>query len=137
MSSFTLTTEQDVCSGVAGAEASSCQPPVIHKKVGDTVELSSCSSAEDVDGGRWRHDYTRITDTPAGHFEGRLDLNPTNFSLTLSQLTVSDSGQFKFISNYKSGGQRATIIVRLQVHGETGPQLWRRMENTFKKKKNQ
>lgn len=127
MCSFTLTRENYVCSRVSDAEASACQPPVIQKEVGDAVELSSCSSAEGVDRAKWTHGGNRIADTSvnisAHQFEGRLYFNPTNFSLTLSELTVQDSGEFQFISVDEHYRQRETIIVRLQVHGETRPRL--------------
>ncbi|XP_075884021.1 SLAM family member 9-like isoform X1 [Nelusetta ayraudi] len=102
--------------GLQDAEASACQP-VIHREVGDAVEFSSCSSAEGISRARWMHGNTRITDVIADQFEGRLYFNPTDFSLTLSDLTVQDSGKFTFLSNDKQRGQqRETITVTLQVH---------------------
>lgn len=122
--SFTLTNEKHVCSHVSDAEASACQPPVIHKEVGDAVEFSSCSSAEGISRKKWLHGNTRITDVTEEQFKGRLYFNPTNLSLTLSDLTVQDSGEFQFLSFDEHSRQRETTVVTLQVHGETRPQLY-------------
>lgn len=132
--SFTLTTEKHLCSHVSDAEVSACQPPVIRKKVGDVVELSSCSSAEEADRAKWLHESKRVTDNIAEeHFKGRQFYNPTNLSLTLRDLTVQDSGVYQFISfRKKEKVQRKTIIVTLQVHGETKTSVvYVKKENTF------
>nr|XP_046236209.1 SLAM family member 8-like isoform X1 [Scatophagus argus] len=103
----------------AYVEASSCQR-VIHKKVGDTVELPSCSPREGVSAAVWRYGESRIADKDYNisgkQFQGRLFLNPTNFSLTLRELMASDSGNFSFISTDKDGKQRETFTVTLHVH---------------------
>ncbi|XP_076580532.1 uncharacterized protein LOC143316770 isoform X3 [Chaetodon auriga] len=102
-------------------EASSCQR-VIHKKVGDTVELSSCSSTEGVTEAVWKYGRVIIADknkhVSEKQFTGRLYLNPTNLSLTVSRLTLQDSGNFSFVSEAVDQRQRPTVIISLQVHVE-------------------
>ncbi|XP_037614164.1 signaling lymphocytic activation molecule-like [Sebastes umbrosus] len=100
-------------------EASRCQH-VIHKKVGDTVEFSSCLSTEGVTMALWEYGGFIIADKDgdvAGkhQFTGRLDVNPTNFSLTVRRLTLQDSGDFKFVSE-ANDKQRDTVTITLQVH---------------------
>lgn len=118
---LTVTIQQDVCSHVSDAEASGC-PRVIHKKVGDTVELSSCSSTEGITVAKWKYGEQMIAikdiNISAKQFHDRLYFNPTNFSLTLRNLTVQDSGDFLFTS-LKGKVQPDTVRVNLQVHGET------------------
>lgn len=118
---LTVTIQQDVCSHVSDAGASDC-PRVIHKKVGDTVELPSCSSTEGITRAKWRYGGENIAvkdiNISAKQFQGRLYFNPTNFSLTLTNLTVQDSGEFDFASR-KEKVQLDTVIVNLHVHGET------------------
>lgn len=102
------------------AEASGCQR-VIHKKVGDTVELSSCSPTEGVIIASWRYEKILIAEKDLNfsteQFEDRLYLNPTNFSLTVRDLTLQDSGNFSFSSGVRI--QSKPVIVTLQVHGKT------------------
>ncbi|XP_076581724.1 uncharacterized protein LOC143317454 [Chaetodon auriga] len=101
-------------------EASRCQR-VIHKKVGDTVELSSCSSTEGVTDAKWKYGRVIIAEKnkpiSEKQFTGRLYLNPTNLSLTVRRLTRQDSGEFVFVSE-AGGEQRPTVSVSLQVHVE-------------------
>lgn len=106
---------------VSDVEASSCQREV-HKKVGDTVEFSSCLPTEWVSLARWRYRGLNIADkdkevSEKHQFTGRLDLNPTDFSLTVRKLTLQDSGDFSFISEVNDT-QRKTVIITLQVHGK-------------------
>nr|XP_046236213.1 uncharacterized protein LOC124054366 [Scatophagus argus] len=106
----------------AYVDASSCQR-VIHKKVGDTVELPSCSPSEGVSIAVWSYGETKIADkdhnVSGKQFQGRLFLNPTNFSLTLRELMASDSGNFSFESADKDGKQRETFTVSLHVHAKS------------------
>ncbi|KAF3837238.1 hypothetical protein F7725_004702, partial [Dissostichus mawsoni] len=48
-------------------------------------------------------------------FDGRLEFNKDNFSLTLRGLTLTDSGEYSFIS-VKETVQRPTVIITLYVH---------------------
>ncbi|TDG99650.1 hypothetical protein EPR50_G00195950 [Perca flavescens] len=104
--------------GVYDVEASSCQR-VIHKKVGDTVEFSSCLPTEGVTMARWKYKGSIIADkdpvSGEHQFKGRLDLNPTNFSLTVRRLTLKDSGDFSFLSEV-GDSQRETVPFTLKVH---------------------
>ncbi|XP_068584314.1 SLAM family member 9-like [Cebidichthys violaceus] len=100
-------------------EASSCEHN-IHKKVGDTVELSSCLPAEGVTVAQWKHGEFIIIDKDVNvsrehQFKGRLELNPASFNLTVRGLTVQDSGDFSFISEANEV-QRPTTTITLQVH---------------------
>ncbi|XP_068612205.1 SLAM family member 5 [Brachionichthys hirsutus] len=101
-------------------EASSCQT-VVHKKVGDAVQLSPCASTEGVLVARWKYEDQMIADIDAKisekRFESRLYLNPTNFTLTVRSLTLQDSGHFTFISGGgENNQQRPTDVITLQVH---------------------
>ncbi|XP_034532553.1 CD48 antigen [Notolabrus celidotus] len=101
-------------------EAHSCQD-VIHKKVGDTVELSSCLPPEDVIAAIWRFKYSQIAKKNAnvdeGQFKGRLELHRSNWSLTVKDLTVQDSGEYSFVSEVEnSSSQRPTVRITLQVY---------------------
>uniref|UniRef100_A0A8C4E3N1 Ig-like domain-containing protein n=1 Tax=Dicentrarchus labrax TaxID=13489 RepID=A0A8C4E3N1_DICLA len=102
-----------------GNLTSSCQRVIIHKKVGDTVEFSSCSPTEGVTTANWKYGGLDITDndkiSPQNQFQGRLELNPTNFSLTVRRLTLQDSGDFGFLSEVDDT-QRPTVVITLQVH---------------------
>ncbi|XP_051257768.1 signaling lymphocytic activation molecule-like [Dicentrarchus labrax] len=101
-------------------EASSCQRVIIHKKVGDTVEFSSCLPTEGVTSANWKYGGLDITNNdkiyPQNQFQGRLELNPTNFSLTVRRLTLQDSGDFSFLSEVDDKDQRPTVVITLQVH---------------------
>ncbi|XP_072232070.1 SLAM family member 5-like isoform X2 [Leuresthes tenuis] len=93
---------------------------VIHKKVGDTVEFSSNLPTELVTTATWKYGSTMVADLGRGVikqqlFQSRLEFNPTNFSLTLRDLTVGDSGDFSFISE-ANDQQRPTVTITLQVH---------------------
>ena len=96
---------------------------MIHKKVGDTVEFSSCLPTEGVTVATWRYGVSTIASKDNAvlekhQFTGRLYLNPTNFSLTVGSLTVQDSGDFIFASE-ANNQQRLSVEVTLQVHGKT------------------
>lgn len=109
---------------VSDVEASSC-PRVIHKKVGDTVELPSCLPTDGVTDrvteAIWKYGKIKLTDKNKifheNQFKGRLELNHQNFSLTVKQLTLQDSGNFSFVSEVDDK-QRETVIISLQVHGK-------------------
>ncbi|XP_071314989.1 uncharacterized protein [Trachinotus anak] len=100
------------------AEASSCQH-IFHKQAGDTVELPSCSPTEGVTSATWFYGDKIVIDMDQSvnsdpQFTGRVKLNPTNFSLTVSKLTPQDSGDFRFISEV-NGQQRDTVTITLCV----------------------
>ncbi|XP_041841663.1 natural killer cell receptor 2B4 isoform X2 [Melanotaenia boesemani] len=93
---------------------------VIHKKVGDTVELSSGLSTEGVTVAQWKYGRIKLTEksgvVSGNHqFQSRLEFNPTDFSLTVKKLTLQDSGDFSFISDVNNT-QRPTVTITLKVH---------------------
>ncbi|KAM4537469.1 SLAM family member 5-like isoform 2-T2 [Odontesthes bonariensis] len=93
---------------------------VVHKRVGDTVEFSSNLPTEGVTLATWKYGSTVVADHDRGVFkqelfQSRLKFNPTNFSLTLRDLTVGDSGDFSFLSE-ANDRQRQTVTITLQVH---------------------
>ncbi|XP_060922564.1 uncharacterized protein LOC132996239 [Limanda limanda] len=98
-------------------EASSCDLTV-HKQVGDTVEFSSCLAPGRVDFSEWRFNKKNILHD--FRFDGRVKMNPANFSLTLMKLTLQDSGTFSFISEVNDK-QVDTVTIRLQVHEPLTP----------------
>ncbi|XP_026171476.1 SLAM family member 9 isoform X2 [Mastacembelus armatus] len=100
-------------------EASSCER-IIHKKVGDTVVLSSCLPTVGITLAYWQHKNQRVAEkdtnvTTHHQLKGRVSLNLTDFSLTVRRLTLQDSGDFSFVSEVNDQ-QRKTIIITLQVH---------------------
>ncbi|XP_062416835.1 SLAM family member 5 isoform X2 [Pungitius pungitius] len=99
-------------------EASRCDR-VINKKVGDTVELASCAPTEGVTISQWKYGYDLIIEEKTVHgnqqFEGRLDLNPTSFDLTVRQLTRQDSGVFQFVSEVNDK-QVDTVTINVTVY---------------------
>lgn len=110
-----------VCFLVSDSDASDCQY-VIHKKVGDTVELSSDVKNETLSTRGWKYGEKKIVDgdleLPENQFKDRMNLNKQNFNLTVKKLTLNDSGQFFFISS-SNNSQRPTVCVNLRVHGKT------------------
>ncbi|XP_074518490.1 signaling lymphocytic activation molecule-like [Halichoeres trimaculatus] len=99
-------------------EALSCQH-VIHKKVGDTVELSSCLPPEGVTAATWRYGKVIIANKGRGvdekQFKNRLFFNLTDFSLTVKDLTLQDSGDYSF-SSEANKQQRGQVTVTLKIH---------------------
>nr|XP_012771042.2 uncharacterized protein LOC101473513 isoform X1 [Maylandia zebra] len=93
---------------------------VIHKNVGDTVELSSGLPTEGVTAATWRYGQITVAgkdvdvskDSP---FKDRSELNLTDFNLTVRQLTLQDSGDFTFVSEVNDK-QRPSVTITLQVH---------------------
>ncbi|XP_067380453.1 SLAM family member 9-like isoform X1 [Channa argus] len=100
-------------------EASRCQS-IIHKKVGDTVELPSCLPAKDVTSAKWKYKDDTVANigssgTKYYRFTDRVSVNQTNLSLTLRKLTLQDSGDFMFIS-FVNNKQRDSVVITLEVH---------------------
>ncbi|XP_041841669.1 uncharacterized protein LOC121640051 isoform X3 [Melanotaenia boesemani] len=93
---------------------------VIHKKVGDTVKLSSGLSTEGVTFAQWKYGNKKLAEksglVSGNHqFQSRLEFNHTDFSLTVKKLTLQDSGDFSFISDVNNK-QRPTVTITLKVH---------------------
>ncbi|TWW63461.1 hypothetical protein D4764_03G0004690 [Takifugu flavidus] len=108
---------------LAGAEDWKCQSsPVIHKKVGEDVELS-CFQGGNIFHAAWNYnnsvaaEYSDGEVTYSEQWKDRLYLNITNFSLTVKNLKPSDSGIFSFI--FLTGPplqQHPSVSFSLQVH---------------------
>ncbi|XP_036001950.1 uncharacterized protein LOC105917664 [Fundulus heteroclitus] len=93
---------------------------VIHKKVGDSVEISSNLPTEGVSRARWKYEDSTVADQRLGviennPFQARVQFNNVNFSLTIKDLTLQDSGDFSFIS-LANDQQRPTVFITLLVH---------------------
>ncbi|XP_005950697.1 uncharacterized protein LOC102289799 [Haplochromis burtoni] len=93
---------------------------VIHKNVGDTVELSSGLPTEGVTAATWRYGGITAADKDVGVFEkspfkDRSELNLIDFTLTVRKLTLQDSGDFIFVSEVNDK-QRPSVSITLQVH---------------------
>ncbi|XP_036066829.1 uncharacterized protein LOC118598305 [Oryzias melastigma] len=91
----------------------------IHKKVGDSVEILSGLPTEGVTTARWRYKDKTVADKSLiisdQIFGNRLHFNVTTLSLTLTELTLQDSGNFSF-SSEQNEKQRETVIITLLVH---------------------
>ncbi|XP_056884245.1 uncharacterized protein LOC130523212 isoform X2 [Takifugu flavidus] len=109
--------------GSRSAEDWKCQSsPVIHKKVGEDVELS-CFQGGNIFHAAWNYnnsvaaEYSDGEVTYSEQWKDRLYLNITNFSLTVKNLKPSDSGIFSFI--FLTGPplqQHPSVSFSLQVH---------------------
>ncbi|XP_030609387.1 uncharacterized protein LOC115797046 [Archocentrus centrarchus] len=93
---------------------------VIHKEVGDTVELSSGLPTEGVTEARWKYGEIKVADKDIGVFKSspfkdRSELNSEDFTLTVRKLTLQDSGDFIFLSSVNDT-QRPSVTITLQVH---------------------
>ncbi|RVE55589.1 hypothetical protein OJAV_G00234650 [Oryzias javanicus] len=92
---------------------------IIHKKVGDSVEISSGLPTEGVQFPSWKYKDQIVADksvsSPSKFFGNRLNFNVTTLSLTLTKLTLQDSGNFIFTSE-QNGKQRETVTITLLVH---------------------
>ncbi|CAI5682889.1 unnamed protein product [Oreochromis niloticus] len=93
---------------------------VIHKKVGDTVELSSGLPTEGVTMAIWKCGGMTVADKDVGFskhspFKDRSQLNAEDFTLTVRKLTLQDSGDFIFVSAINDK-QRKSVIITLQVY---------------------
>uniref|UniRef100_A0A3Q3B5G7 Immunoglobulin domain-containing protein n=1 Tax=Kryptolebias marmoratus TaxID=37003 RepID=A0A3Q3B5G7_KRYMA len=92
---------------------------VINKKVGDSVELSPNVSPEGITDVHWKYGSTVVaykeTGVPKNNpFQDRLEFNKNNFSLTLRNLKIQDSGDFIFTSDL-GDKQRPAIIITLKA----------------------
>ncbi|XP_030609712.1 uncharacterized protein LOC115797309 [Archocentrus centrarchus] len=93
---------------------------VIHKEVGDTVELSTGLLTEGVTEAKWKYGEITVADKDIGvsknsPFKDRSELNFEDFTLTVRKLTLQDSGDFIFLSSVNDT-QRPSVTITLQVH---------------------
>ncbi|KAM4612180.1 uncharacterized protein ACJ7VT_012764 isoform 2-T2 [Polymixia lowei] len=104
-------------------EADGCRV-LVEKTVGETVNLLSCSTGENITFARWIYGNIKIAEWdqsylnyPERHqFKGRVHMDLTNFSLTLRSLTLQDSGNFSLTLDNNSEQQLPTTTVTLHVH---------------------
>ncbi|XP_064796369.1 natural killer cell receptor 2B4 [Oncorhynchus masou masou] len=92
-----------------------------HKTVGDSVEIPAGLEGQNVTIMQWKYRGKDIVEfnsevvySRGSQFEGRLEMNVINFSLTIRKLTLQDSG--KFLVTAETDEQIPTKAVTLQVH---------------------
>ncbi|KAM9424640.1 uncharacterized protein KZ484_003612 isoform 1-T1 [Pholidichthys leucotaenia] len=94
---------------------------VVHGKVGGIVELLPNVSTN-VTSAKWKYGDATVADADpsflTSQFTGRSELDPKNFTLTIRDLTLGDSGDFQFIYDVNDE-QQPTIFITLQVHDVT------------------
>ncbi|XP_034146286.1 uncharacterized protein LOC105009346 isoform X3 [Esox lucius] len=95
---------------------------LIHKRVGESVELPGHSEEFGVTLAAWTYQGKEIAEHKqnvtyplVSQFEGRLEMNPKNFSLTVRDLTLQDSGVFILTSD-GAKGQIPSKSITLKVH---------------------
>ncbi|XP_008433487.1 SLAM family member 5-like isoform X2 [Poecilia reticulata] len=92
---------------------------VIHKRVGDSVELLSNLPTEGVIRAEWKYKNSPVAIKGSGltannPFQGRVEFNNISLSLTIKDLTLQDSGEFSFSSS--TDKQRPAVFLTLQIH---------------------
>ncbi|KAM9401180.1 SLAM family member 8-like isoform 1-T1 [Salvelinus alpinus] len=94
---------------------------LFNKAVGDSVELPSGLEREAIKSMEWKYKEMVIAEfdgnfsLPRSQFKGRLEMNDSNFSLTIQELTLQDSGEF-LVSAASNRSQIPTKTIHLQVH---------------------
>ncbi|XP_046907637.1 uncharacterized protein si:cabz01074944.1 isoform X3 [Hypomesus transpacificus] len=99
---------------------------VINKTEGESVLFQFNSFRREVqyDVVWWEFNRTRIAEKsngakpeyPSTLFGGRLEMNTGNFSLTVKNLELRDSGTFSVVADVAKGAQPATQCIPLQVY---------------------
>ncbi|CAB1345419.1 unnamed protein product, partial [Coregonus sp. 'balchen'] len=96
---------------------------LFNKGVGDSVELPSGLERKDLKSMEWKYNKMVIAEFEdnftlrRSQFEGRLEMNENNFSLTIRELTLQDSGEFIVSAASNEGKQTPTMTIHLQIHG--------------------
>uniref|UniRef100_A0A4W5PZS8 Immunoglobulin subtype domain-containing protein n=1 Tax=Hucho hucho TaxID=62062 RepID=A0A4W5PZS8_9TELE len=97
-------------------------PLIINKRVGDSVELLTGLERGHFKSLEWKYMGKDIAEfnseviySPGYQFEGRLKMNTNNFSLTVRELTLQDSGDF-LITGEGDKGQIGSKTITLKVH---------------------
>eukprot|EP00063_Salmo_salar_P087764 XP_014062599.1 PREDICTED: natural killer cell receptor 2B4-like [Salmo salar] len=95
---------------------------IINKRVGDSVELLAGLEREHFKSLEWKYMGKDIAEfnsevvySPGSQFEGRLKMNTKNFSLTVRELTLQDSGDF-ILTGEEDKGQIGSKAITLKVH---------------------
>lgn len=96
---------------------------IINKRVGDSVELLAGLERGHFKSLEWKYMGKDIIEfnsevvySPGSQFEGRLKMNTKNFSLTVRELTLQDSGDF-LLTGEGDKGQIGSKTITLKVHG--------------------
>ncbi|XP_055772116.1 natural killer cell receptor 2B4-like [Salvelinus fontinalis] len=97
-------------------------PLIINKRVGDSVELLAGKENGHLKSLVWKYMGKEIAEfnsevvySPGSQFEGRLKMNTKNFSLTVRELTLQDSGDF-LLTGDGDKGQIDSKTITLKVH---------------------
>ncbi|XP_070297511.1 SLAM family member 8-like [Salvelinus sp. IW2-2015] len=97
-------------------------PLIINKRVGDFVELLAGLERGHFKSLVWKYMGKDIAEfnsevvySPGSQFEGRLKMNTNNFSLTVRELTLQDSGDF-LLTGEGDKGQIGSKTITLKVH---------------------
>ncbi|XP_014062801.2 natural killer cell receptor 2B4-like isoform X1 [Salmo salar] len=95
---------------------------IINKRVGDSVELLAGLERGHFKSLEWKYMGKDIAEfnsevvySPGSQFEGRLNMNTKNFSLTVRELTLQDSGDF-LLTGEGDKGQIGSKTITLKVH---------------------
>ncbi len=99
-------------------------PEVVHKAVGDSLELIANYSKDNLEV-EWKYNDTLFAEYRKNNlnkvnpdlFHERLKMNKDYISVTVSDLKLQDSGNFSVIAEGNSKQYKTTFIV-LHVHGE-------------------
>ncbi|XP_059932631.1 uncharacterized protein LOC132475485 isoform X1 [Gadus macrocephalus] len=101
---------------LCGANSPTC-PKRIDVKVGDKVEIPSCSTAG-ITESYWKYEGEKIVQdlqVKPSRFKERIVTNNTTYNLILSGVTQQDSGTFGFFSS-KDHDQIQTVFFNLTVY---------------------
>ncbi|XP_045578541.1 SLAM family member 8-like [Salmo salar] len=97
-------------------------PLIINRGVGDSVELLAGLERGHFKSLEWKYMGKDIAEfnsevvySPESQFEGRLKMNTKNFSLTVRELTLQDSGDF-LLTGEGDKGQIGSKTITLKVH---------------------
>ncbi|CAB1351484.1 unnamed protein product [Coregonus sp. 'balchen'] len=97
-------------------------PLFINKRVGDSVELMAGLERGHFKSLEWKYRGKDIAEfnsevvySPGSQFEGRLKMNTKNFSLTVRELTLQDSGDF-LVTGEGDKGQIGGRTITLKVN---------------------
>ncbi len=92
-------------------------PDVVHKAVGDSLELTADYPKDDLEV-QWTYNGTNLAEYQKNYFKivkpelfhERLKMNEDNISVTVSDLKLQDSGSFSIIAEGKSTQYKQQIL---------------------------